>query len=206
MTKKERKKLYLARRLSSGKCAHCKSPVAPGKTCCQRHLDILKTNHAIRLKNRDLLGLCVKCGGAVSKGRYCDRHHLMRRAIRSARKLTAVGRVERSIKKRLRAVTRHTAPIPFKELVGCSSRELVTHLESLWKPGMDWSNYGWGAGKWQLDHIRPICSFDRTSREGLKEAFHFSNTQPLWHEENMAKATSLPEESSGDLSMRSCLV
>lgn len=201
MTKKERKEFDRSRRFAAGVCFQCKSPAAPGKTCCQRHLDILKTNYAIRRKSRDALGLCLKCGGAVSSGRLCERHNLMRKAKRKALKKTPAVMIVRRIQKRLKATTQYTGPIPFKELTGCSPRSMVTHLESLWKPGMDWSNYGWGNGKWQLDHIRPICSFDRASREGLKKAFHFSNTQPLWHEENMRKATSIPEESPSGMAV-----
>lgn len=43
--------------------------------------------------------------------------------------------------------------------IGCSGEELKAHLESQFKPGMTWDNYGFGSGKWVIDHIRPISNF-----------------------------------------------
>ena len=39
-------------------------------------------------------------------------------------------------------------------------------------PEMNWSNT-------QVDHVKPICMFDVTKDEELKEAFNWLNTQPL---------------------------
>lgn len=78
-----------------------------------------------------------------------------------------------------------------EELLGCSFREFVQHIESLWLPGMTWENHGlWKVGepmKWHVDHIRPIESFDLTNPEQQSVCFHWSNMQPLWAEENLKK-------------------
>lgn len=72
------------------------------------------------------------------------------------------------------------------ELTGISVAGLRAHLESLFKPGMSWSNYGfWG---WHIDHIKPICTFDLKSPEQQHACFHYSNLQPLWQAENLAKS------------------
>ena len=42
----------------------------------------------------------------------------------------------------------------------------------------------WG---WHIDHIVSCWRFDLTDPEQQKQCFHFSNMQPLWREENMAK-------------------
>lgn len=71
------------------------------------------------------------------------------------------------------------------KLLGCSVDSLKSYLESLFRPGMDWSN--WSFDGWHIDHKKPLSSFDLTDPEQLAEACHFSNLQPLWAAENMAK-------------------
>lgn len=67
--------------------------------------------------------------------------------------------------------------------LGCSIPELKLHLESQFQPGMTWDNYG----KWHIDHINPLVTFDLTDREQLLDAVHFTNLQPLWASENLHK-------------------
>jgi hypothetical protein len=67
--------------------------------------------------------------------------------------------------------------------LGCSIEELKKHLEAQFQPGMSWDNYG----KWHVDHIKPLVSFDLTNHEELKRACHYSNLQPLWAKDNLGK-------------------
>ncbi len=69
------------------------------------------------------------------------------------------------------------------ELVGCSLLELRTHLEKQFQCGMSWDNYG----KWHIDHIKPCMKFDLTKLSERQQCFHYSNLQPLWATENLAK-------------------
>lgn len=71
------------------------------------------------------------------------------------------------------------------ELLGCSLEFLRQHLESQFKPGMTWENYGLRG--WHIDHKRPCASFDLTDAAQQHECFHFSNLQPLWAKENLLK-------------------
>lgn len=73
------------------------------------------------------------------------------------------------------------------ELLGCSVPHLKAHLERQWEPGMSWENYGKGAGKWNVDHIRPCASFNLRDQEQANQCFHFSNLRPMWHEDNSSK-------------------
>jgi hypothetical protein len=68
-------------------------------------------------------------------------------------------------------------------LVGCSIQELKNHLQTQFKTGMTWDNYG----DWHVDHIRPCCSFDLIKIEEQKICFHYTNLQPLWAAENFKK-------------------
>lgn len=69
-------------------------------------------------------------------------------------------------------------------LLGCSREYLRARLEAKFRPGMTWENYG---PVWHVDHIRPCASFDLTDPAQQRECFHFSNLQPLFAAENLAK-------------------
>jgi len=78
------------------------------------------------------------------------------------------------------------------KLLGCSIKFLKKYLESKFKPGMAWENYGRGfngKGKqeWHIDHIKPCCKFDLSKKEEKQKCFHYTNLQPLWAEENIKK-------------------
>ena len=45
----------------------------------------------------------------------------------------------------------------------------------------------------ELDHVRPVSSFDLTDSEQLKEASHFSNIQPLLKHDNRKKVANYHE-------------
>lgn len=72
--------------------------------------------------------------------------------------------------------------------LGCSVEEFRAYLEKLFKPGMNWNNYGFGEGKWNIDHIIPLSSFNLKDRAQFLKACHYSNLQPLWHIENIRKS------------------
>jgi len=78
------------------------------------------------------------------------------------------------------------------QLIGCSPAELREHLEKQFKPGMTWENHGKGRGKWNVDHIIPLNHFykkhDLTDPAIQHKAFHYTNLQPLWASENIAKS------------------
>lgn len=73
----------------------------------------------------------------------------------------------------------------WETLVGYSLADLMAHLESRFKPGMTWDNYG----QWHIDHVRPIASFSfaNPEDEGFKQCWSLSNLQPLWAKENIQK-------------------
>jgi len=76
----------------------------------------------------------------------------------------------------------------WEKIVSYTLKDLMVHLESLFKDGMSWENYG----KWHLDHIRPVSSFKFSSYEDkeFKECWALENLQPLWAKENLKKGAS----------------
>jgi hypothetical protein len=70
-------------------------------------------------------------------------------------------------------------------MLGCSYKELIAHLESKFKTGMTWENYG----EWHIDHIIPISS-GKTIEE-INSLSKYTNLQPLWAEDNIRKGASI---------------
>ena len=73
---------------------------------------------------------------------------------------------------------------PVTELLGCPVLKAVEHIESQFRDGMTWQNWG---RVWELDHIRPLSSFDLGTLKGQKAAQHYTNWQPLLIAEHRAK-------------------
>lgn len=76
------------------------------------------------------------------------------------------------------------------KVLGCSTEEFKKYIESKFEPGMSWENYGKGADKWNVDHHYPQ-SKAATAEEVLK-LNHYTNLQPMWEPENMAKGNKVP--------------
>lgn len=117
------------------------------------------------------------------------------RARQNRKKLTVLLRHRRRKDPdfRLRGCLRHRVWMALKGktksdstmgLIGCSLQELKKHLESKFKPGMTWKNYG---PVWHVDHLKPCAKFDLTDPEQQKICFHWTNLQPLFKAENMCK-------------------
>ena len=73
-----------------------------------------------------------------------------------------------------------------EELLGISFQEFKEYIEFSMTPEISWKTY-------DLDHVRPLSSFDLTNLEQLKEASHFSNIQPLLKSDNRKKGSKYHE-------------
>lgn len=69
-----------------------------------------------------------------------------------------------------------------RKLLGYSPIQLKAHIESQFKEGMTWDNYG----EWHIDHIIPISSAN-TLAEAI-ELSQLNNLQPLWGIDNIRKS------------------
>lgn len=75
-------------------------------------------------------------------------------------------------------------------LMGCTPEQLREHLESKFKLGMSWENYG---SYWHIDHIIPVAAFDMNNPDEQRACFHWSNLQPLLADVNIKKSDILSD-------------
>ena len=124
--------------------------------------------------------------------------------IKNKEKVIEQGRIYNNMRRKtdikykilcnLRRRLHHTITKGFKsaktlELLGCSINFLKKYLESKFREGMNWNNYGMFG--WHIDHIMPCNSFDLTRPEEQIKCFNYTNLQSLWAKENRVKHTSI---------------
>jgi hypothetical protein len=101
-------------------------------------------------------------------------------------KTNPIFRLRKNVRRRLHLALKGAyKPDTTRNIVGCDWNVLKEHLESLFKDGMSWENYGYYG--WHVDHIIPLSEFDLNDPEQFKKAMHYTNLQPLWMEDNLAK-------------------
>lgn len=76
-----------------------------------------------------------------------------------------------------------------KSYTGVTLAELRVHLEKQFQPGMTWTSHGFEG--WHIDHIKPVSTFDLTVLEQRQACFHYTNLQPLWKKDNLAKGAKI---------------
>jgi hypothetical protein len=113
-----------------------------------------------------------------------DKVRARRRAYQARRRSDPVQRMIDAIRRRMRLVVNGKSKGAFKEF-GYTAAELKQHLESQFRPGMTWENYGLYGENWHIDHKRPVSSFNLPNE--LVACFALSNLQPLWARDNLVK-------------------
>jgi hypothetical protein len=102
------------------------------------------------------------------------------------KRATAKGRLESNVSRAVnRALLKAKSREPSFNLLGFTVDELMRHLERQFLPGMIWENYG----KWHVDHILPLASFNYSSAKDdeFKAAWALTNLRPMWAKENISK-------------------
>lgn len=67
--------------------------------------------------------------------------------------------------------------LSFSKIVDYTYEELKNHLESYFRKGMSWDNYG---ELWEIHHIKPQNLFDITKPKEVRECWKLDNLIPLW--------------------------
>ena len=94
-------------------------------------------------------------------------------------------KIAHSIRSRLYECLKLNKNLNSIKYLGCLIQDYKIYLESLFKLGMTWENWG---EIWEIDHILPISSFDLTLEENIHKAFNYKNTQPLFKTSKIAKS------------------
>ena len=129
------------------------------------------------------------------KARHCElkatsakKNRETQRKWRRKQEENPAWKISMNVRRRVHACIKHQHGLRqgrTRELLGCSADELRLHLQSQFKDGMTWENYGLYG--WHIDHILPCNSFDLTLDSEQRKCFHYTNMQPLWAKENLAK-------------------
>lgn len=112
------------------------------------------------------------------RSRYNREYERTRRAVDVGFKL------RRALRNRLRSalLKGQKAGSAVRDL-GLSIELFKAWIEGQFEEGMTWDNYG----RWHLDHVVPLSSFDLTNREQFLVACNWYNYQPLWARDNLSK-------------------
>jgi len=76
-----------------------------------------------------------------------------------------------------------TSKNPLYEVLGCDIKFFIKHIENQFHDGMTWQNKG--INGWHIDHIIELKTANTI--EEVKKLNHYTNLQPLWAKDNLAK-------------------
>ena len=106
--------------------------------------------------------------------------------FRERRKRDPVFKLSAYTRNMLRRVLRATGDVKkgsTRDILGYGAKELKTHIESLFKPGMNWENYG----EWHIDHKIPISLMTLFGIDDPALINALTNLQPMWAIDNLVK-------------------
>lgn len=86
------------------------------------------------------------------------------------------------------------------DLLGCTMKQFIEHIESQFEDGMTWRNWGNGELDWNVDHIIPLNTFDLSDPEQLMIAANYKNLRPLWRVVNVRR----PRDGGDILALSQC--
>jgi hypothetical protein len=69
--------------------------------------------------------------------------------------------------------------------LGGTIYQLADHLQSQFRDGMAWNNFG--RGGWHVDHVFPIARADLSDHAQLRAVFNWRNCRPEWESDNYRK-------------------
>ena len=167
------------------------------KKCAKCGIISLKSNFHKNTKSKDgLHSYCIPCRKEYGKKYNLENQDRIKRyysenrnKINAREKIYLNNRYKTDINFRLVKNTRNRLCQSLKGMGKSSSTEEILGddisiykkwIELQMTPDMTWDNI-------VIDHVKPICMFDVSEDEDLKEAFNWKNTQPLLKEINQKK-------------------
>jgi hypothetical protein len=147
----------------------------------KEHYKVYKMTEGFKKYKKNHTEVYMKEYREKNKEKIYKQHYIY---LKKKRKTNINYRLTENLRKRLNhAIKGNTKFSSVLKLLGCSLESLKQHLESQFKSGMSWINYG----KWHIDHIRSCYTFDLSKLSEQRKCFNWKNLQPLWAEENCSK-------------------
>lgn len=164
-------------------CKECKKN-DDKKYAEQNQEKIIKKNKEYYLKNKERISKQKK--GYQEKTK--DKRKIYKREYEKYRKLNdpvykLTQNYKNRISKALKGIGKKSKQTAI--LLGCSVEEFAKHIENQFIEGMTWDNQG----EWHVDHIIPISS--AKTLKDREKLFHYTNCQPLWAKDNLAKSNKI---------------
>lgn len=191
LTTKPLTEFYTEKRAKDGKKSSCKECFnkATKKYADKNKDKIKKYNETYYTKNKEKLKTYRMDRYYDNRDAEIARH---KQYIRDRRindpEFRLLSNLRSGLYKSLKGLTKSNTSMQY---VGCDIETLRKHIELQFTKGMNWENYG----KWHLDHIKPLASFNFTGdnkESQLRDAWHFTNLQPLWAKDNIMKGSKSP--------------
>jgi hypothetical protein len=123
---------------------------------------------------------CKECSGSL----ICEHGNIKDRC----KECNPTGYLKFNLSARIRGALKSKKYKKSIEYLGCTIEQFKEHIEFQFETGMSWDNYG---EVWHIDHIIPIKyeqGGKEPSLEDTIERLHWTNTQPMFAEENIAKS------------------
>ena len=172
------------------------------KKCSDCGILKMKTDFYFRNINQKLRKECTQCTKMKQKVYDCENSekiknykkqyfHQNKGRINEYKKHYVKNRIKTGVNYRLIVYTRNriykslkgmTKQSSTKEILGIDIDLYRKWLEFQFTPELNWSNI-------EVDHIKPVCMFDVSDDEQLKEAFSWKITQPLFIHDHRQKGT-----------------
>ena len=162
-----------------------------GRICFQDYCANCGTDVGFRPKCRIGI-LCITCGHSkAKKGKNSPLKGTKtgkpawNRKIQTEEQKVLRNRLSRRLRHALNNRGLSKANEHVFNLVGYTVSDLKLHLESQFKPGMNWDNMG----DWHIDHVTPDSwfSYSSTGDKAFKQSWSLQNLQPMWRLENISK-------------------
>lgn len=160
---------------------------------------ISKQKKTVREKNKEKIHQQEKESRARNKEKISQRNkrwyrnnkqksnEYHKQYIKNKTKKDHLFRLRRNVRARIWGCLKQRKTKRSVDYLGISMDEYKKYLSSLFLEGMTWDNYG--DRGWHIDHIIPLSS--AKTEEELIKLFHYTNTQPLWADENLKKSNKI---------------
>lgn len=128
---------------------------------------------------------CISCERKRYKSKNIKNREYRNNREKRLKKENPDFAIKRRISDQVRKAVKNKGCLSTFAFLPYTPEQLRLHLESKFKDGMSWSNYG----EWHIDHKKPQSLFNikELGDSEFLECWSLDNLQPLWASENCSK-------------------